>query len=286
MIDLRASTLDGVELSVRGFPANGEPQAVLLCGHAMMANARYLHRPENGFASAMAAMGVSTYVFDFRAHGQSVPPAPGRSSKHCFDDYVHLDLPAVCARVAAHAGVAETQLCYLGHSLGGVAALAAIGTGAMPTPRRLSLWAVSLWLEGPGGRWKRRALMASYQLAAQLLGKAPIRRLGLGTDDESLGYVKQLNRWAQTGAWTSEQGHDYEADLASIDVPTLGVLGAGDTLCAPADANRFLEVLPGALPLRLVGRAQGDALDPDHFTLFTDARMQPVWRELVDFLIE
>jgi hypothetical protein len=33
-----------------------------------------------------------------------------------------------------------------------------------------------------------------------------------------------------------------------------------------------------------VGRAAGDAIDPDHFQLFTDARLAPRWSQLASFL--
>ncbi len=284
MIELRARTADEVSLSVRAFPAPG-PRAIMVCGHAMMANGRYMHKPAVSFAEYMAGEGVSTYVFDFRAHGQSVPPAPERSSTHSFDTYVQQDLPAVMAEVAEHAGVERGELGYLGHSLGGNVALAAIASGTITAPRRLSLWAASLWLEGPSGSRKRRLLMRSYQAMAHVFGSAPIRRLGLGSDDESYSYVRQMNAWCQSGRWSSLAGVDYEQGLASIEVPTLGVVGAGDRLCSPAGANRFLCQLPRSRPLRVVGTEFGDAFDPDHFTLFTDARMQPVWRELAAFMV-
>jgi hypothetical protein len=46
----------------------------------------------------------------------------------------------------------------------------------------------------------------------------------------------------------------------------------------------LLSRLSGALPLRHVARARGDALDPDHFTLLTDDRLAPVWDQLATFL--
>lgn len=281
--ELCPRTEDGVQLSVRVFPASS-PKAVLLCGHAMMANGRYFHRAGHSFAANLAEQGVSTYVFDFRGHGQSVPPSPRARPGFCFDDYVRYDLPAVWEAVSAHAGVASDELCYLGHSLGGLAGLAAIGTGTVVAPRRLSLWAVSLWLEGKGGSLSRRAIMGLYRVVAEALGYAPIRRLRLGSDDESLGYVQQLSDWALHGAWTSRSGTDYEASLESIEVPTLVVVGEGDRLCGPADVERFRRQLSGALPLRVVGQRHGDAIDPNHFSLFTDTRMRPAWRELAQFL--
>ena len=62
------------------------------------------------------------------------------------------------------------------------------------------------------------------------------------------------------------------------------VVGAGDRLCRPADASVLLRRLPGEAPLRVVSRAAGDALDPDHFTLFTRPELAPVWDDIAEHL--
>lgn len=281
MDTLRVLTDDGVSLSVRRFRAETPRRAALLCGHAMMARGSYLH---GNFAAHLAREGIDCYVFDWRGHGESVPPSPRQRPGWAFEHYVHCDLPAVWDAVAEDAGIAPGELCYLGHSLGGVVALAALGAGTIPRPRRLSLWAVSLWLEGRQGRAHRKILFDVADRLAGWIGHAPVRRLGLGSDDEPAGYVAQLADWCRTGRWRGLDGFDFEAALENIDVDTWAVVGAGDRLCGPADASRFLERLPAGRPLRIVGRERGDALDPDHFTLFTRAQMTPVWNELIEFL--
>lgn len=280
---LRATTADGVTLVVRRFAAIGSRRAVCLCTHAMMANGSYFHAgDDDGFAGYLARGGVDTYVLDFRGHGESKPPHPERD-RWCFDDYVQLDLPAAIATVCAAAGIGPEQLVFLGHSLGGNAGLAAFGTGAAPMPAKLSLWATSLWLPGPRGRTSRRLFMEIYRQSARLLGYAPIRRLRLGSDNEPRDYVDQLTGWARTGAWTSRTGVDYLAHLANIDVPVWAVTGDGDRLCRPTDAMVMVSRLRGARPLRRVGTAAGDALDADHFKLFTRAALAPLWDEMIAF---
>src|SRR5205085_10462350 len=109
------------------------------------------------------------------------------------------------------------------------------------------------------------------------LGRAPIRALRLGTADEPPTYVKQLTGWSRDGRWTSRFGVDYGAALSAIAVPVLPLAGAGDWMCTPADAQAFAARIPSAAPVRVVGRAHGDAIDPDHFQLFTRTELRPLW---------
>ena len=276
---LTALTGDGVRLVLRRHRPVGPTRAVCLAGHAMMANGSYMERA--GFADHLAGRGVDLFVLDFRGHGESVPPS-ARSGSWCFDDYVEHDLPAALRAVGDATGAAAGEIGYLGHSLGGLVGLAAFGvaTTAAP-PRRLALWATSVWL---GGSWRRRGLMAAFALAARPLGYAPVRWLRIGSDDEPREYVADLARWVRSGRWTSRRDVDYRAGLAAIPCPVWAVAGDGDNLCRPRDAEVLRAALPGAAPLRRVGRAHGDALDPDHFALFTAPGLRPLWDELAGFL--
>jgi pimeloyl-ACP methyl ester carboxylesterase len=81
--------------------------------------------------------------------------------------------------------------------------------------------------------------------------------------------VEQLTGWARTGRWTSLRGIDYAAALDHISIPTHAFSGANDWMCRPKDAEAIARRIRTCTPLRIVGRAYGDALDPDHFELFT-----------------
>lgn len=278
-----ATTDDGVTLALGRFEPTGRRRAVCLCTHAMMANSRYFRTRRGGFAQFLAANGVEVYLLDWRGHGASVPPSPRRDSWG-FEAYVRLDLPAAMRAAARTAGIDSAELCYLGHSLGGLVALASFGSGVFPPPQKLSLWATSVWLPGPRGSLTRRLIMRAYALASRPLGYAPIRRLRLGSDDEPRQYVDELVGWALSGAWTDRDGTDYLANSANITVPVMTVAGDGDRLSSPRDAQLLRERLTNARQLRRVGKLHGDAIDPDHFSLFTDARLEPLWLELVDFL--
>jgi predicted alpha/beta hydrolase len=280
MDSLRVSTDDGVSLSLRRFPSECPRRAVVVCGHAMMARGSYF---ETHFAPHLAREGLDCYVFDWRGHGKSVPPSPRDRPGWAFEHYVHRDLPALWDAVAEDAGTPAEEIAYVGHSLGGIVMLAALGAGSIPQPRKMSLWAVSLWLEGRSGSALRKLLSAAGRGVSELFGYAPIRRLSLGSDDEPMPYVRQFDQWCRSGHWCSLDGFNYESALETIETETMGFVGLGDRLCGPRDAGRFLDRLPRARPMREVGRARGDALDPDHFTLFTREEMRPVWNELIEF---
>ncbi len=279
---LTAITADGVRLAIGHAPARGPRRGAVLCTHAMMAHGRYFgvaRRPS--FAAYLADRGVEVFALDWRGHGHSRPPDP-RRAQWSFDDYVELDLPAALGAVAQH-GVAPAELTIVGHSLGGLVALAALGTGTVRGLGRLALAATSVWLPGATGPRRRRALMAAYDLASRPLGFAPIRALRLGTDDEPRAYVAQLTGWARTGRWTSRTGVDYLAALENVVTPTWAFVGAGDRLCRPEDAEVLRARVRMARSLRVVGEAYGDPADPDHFALFTDGRQTRLWDDLIAY---
>jgi alpha-beta hydrolase superfamily lysophospholipase len=281
--ELAARTSDGVTLRidrVRAAPgASGARRGVVVCLHAMMTDGRYFGaRRERSFVAAFVAAGFDVLVADFRGHGRSVPPRAG-ADDWSFDDLVERDLPAIVEVAAAASECAREELVLVGHSLGGLVATAAIGTEQIAPPRCVVLPATAVWLQGAIGR---RALMAAYRGVTALFGKAPIRAIRAGTADEAATYVRQLTGWNSSGRWTSLRGVDYLAALATIATPVLPLVGAGDWMCTPEDAAGFARRIPTAAAVRVVGRRHGDALDPDHFQLFTRPELRPLWVDLID----
>lgn len=278
MDELTAFTADGVTLRIDRVRAAGERRGAVLCLHAMMTDGRYFGaRKPDSFAAALAAAGLDVLVADFRGHGRSCPPRAGEGD-WSFDDLVELDLPALVAAAATASACAPEQLVILGHSLGGLVATAAVGCGRIAAPRLLILPATSVWL-GPRSL-RRRAVMSVYRHVTSLLGRAPIRALRAGTADEAATYVRQLTGWSRSARWTSLRDADYTRAAETITAPILPFSGAGDWMCTPADARAFAGHLACAAELRVVGRAHGDAIDPDHFQLFTRRELAPLWQDL------
>ena len=276
--ELGTRTADGVMLRVDRVPAHGERRGAVVCLHAMMTDGRYFGaRRDGSFAAALAKGGLDAYVADFRGHGHSVPPHAGHDD-WTFDDLVERDLPAIINLVAEAASLPPGEIAILGHSLGGLVASAAIGTGKIPSPRVLGLAATSVWLGETAGR---RAIMAAYRGLTALFGRAPIKAFRAGNADESAGYVAQLTGWSAQGRWTSLAGVDYMVSLETITAPTFAFSGAGDWMCRPFDADAIARRIRTCEPLRVVGRKHGDRLDPDHFQLFTRPELTKLREEVI-----
>lgn len=278
--ELSATTSDGVRLAIDRVPAVGSSRGAIVCLHAMMTDGRYFGARRDGFAAMLARQGYDAFVADFRGHGHSVPPRAG-ADDWSFDDLVDKDLPAIAKACARVAKVDTSELILVGHSLGGLVATAALGTGKIMQARALLLPSTAVWLTGPDGSVRRRAVMAAYRGITALFGRAPIRAVGAGTADESKTYVDQLTSWAKTAEWKSLSGVDYLAALGKIETPVIPLVGAKDWMCTVEDARGFASRIPTARPVRIVGTKHGDAIDPDHFQLFTRPELRPVWMGLL-----
>ena len=252
-----------------------------------------------GILTELLAAGVAVLWFDQRGHGQS-GPTPTQGGRWDYDDlvadagavaeYLRERLPG-CKRVA------------IGHSLFGHVALAyqaraAAREAARPDPERaaalydgLVLLAGNVWLRRLEPSWLRflakRASFAALLLLSWPLGYLPVRRLGIGTADESGLYLAQMGGWVRSGDWTDRAGSSYLAALASVRAPILSIAGAGDRLMAVPDCQLALvRRSSGPVTHWLVGKKQGDAVDAEHMQLVLDARLRPRWRALARWVSE
>ncbi len=283
-------TEDGVSLAVRAYrPGEGTPRGAVVVVHAMLTSGLYFDRPRGGgFASTLAAAGLETFVVDLRGHGGSLPPA-ACSHRWNFDSYVRYDLPAVLAAVERWTGAGPGATGYVGHSLGGLCGLALGASQPERCPGRMILAQSALWDIRPFRRdaFRRWLIYESYRLVATVVGHAPARRLGLGSDDEPVDFVRQLTGWARQGCFDSADGRiDYAAGIAQVPARVLVVSAAGDRYATAADVTRLVEPMPAERRSHLhVGRKTGFDFDPDHFGLFVDRRARPVWETMAAFLL-
>jgi predicted alpha/beta hydrolase len=157
---------------------------------------------------------------------------------------VREDWPAAVAWVRAEAR--GLPVLGIGHSLGGLVALAAQGTG------RCHLDAIGVLASG---LWSHRGTGLVYGNLRRLAGQAtlpvvrwahrlPARRLGLGVD-ESVTFWRQVVGWGRRGDWTGMDGTDYLAALADLDIPVRGWRGARDPFVRLADHQRLLHAAGG-----------------------------------------
>lgn len=265
-----------------GQPA--EPRAgVAVLAHAAMARRTEFDRPRGaGLARFLAARGWQTIAFDFRGHGES-RPVRGRARPVRYDDFVEGDVAAVCDFARWQAG--DLPVVVVGHSMGGAVALASIATGAASADAVVGI-ASNVWLpelEPSAHLWRaKRALLAASLAVARRAGRAPVRTLRLGSDDESLEVVEDFERFARTGRWTSaERGVDYLAALERVALPVLIVASAGDWFeCRPESAERFAARCGRKHDFLRVEGGDGGARAPSHMGLVTGGRARGVWERL------
>lgn len=250
-----------------------------------------------GILTELLAAGAAVLWFDQRGHGQS-GPTPGQGGRWDYDDLV-ADAGAVAGYLRARLPAAKRVA--VGHSLFAHVALAY----QAQAEQRLQVPALYRPADGPepalydglvviaGNVWLRQlepdllrfvGKRLSYEtllLLTRPLGYLPVRRLGIGTADEAGAYLEQMGKWLRRGDWTDQAGRSYLAALAHVRVPILSIAGAGDRLMSvPGCQLALIRRTAGPVTHWLVGRAQGDALDPGHMELVLDARLRPRWRAL------
>lgn len=287
---LRAS--DGWQLSVIEVEPHTALRGTVIAGHAMMVDRRTLLRSERpSLVTTLAAAGLRVLVPDLRGHGRSGPHAR-EGGDWSFDAMVDDMGRFVELSRKLDSGA---PLAFVGHSLAALVGLAWLGqrpTEAIIAQACLGSDVWNLQQERQRlRRWTKGALLAATTALAERYQRLPVRSFGVGSNDESLTYWRQLVSWARSGHWHSADGQiDYGAGLRRITCPTLHIVSAGDRLYGhAASALRFSAPLCQR-EVWHIGHASAPAtlqtLSPGHMEMVTDPHSAPLWRALTDWLCE
>ena len=256
--DLRIAA-PGWSLGAKLWWPAGEPRALFVLHHAMMAHAGAMAP----LAAALRARGFAAATVDARGHGHSPPLPP--AGDWTFDALVSGDHPASARALRAIAP--GLPLIAVGHSLGGQAALAAEATEG-PLYDAILILGSGLWgQEGGLLHLQRRGLYELGLALAWPLGRLPTGWFGRWRD-ESYGYWRQTTGWVRSGRWLRADGLDYGAAVAELKLPIHAFLGEHDPLVRPADqralvraAGARFHAVPGAdhnrLPRQVVSVLDG-----------------------------
>lgn len=271
-------------------PRGRRTLGTVIFAHPMFANKSVFARPRGrGVARLFLEAGWRTLAFDFRGHGDCTTregPKTPEERPWTYDDLVRKDLPTVVG--AARDRWPRSRLVVVGHSLGGHVALAAQGTRAIHVDA-LVVAGANVWmrhLETSRRLWLAKlGTIAGMAAVARRHRYFPARALRLGSDDEASPYIQDIARFALRGRWTSTDGlTDYEAGLASIDVPVLSITSTGDRLyCRPDSARRMLAKVPRCSH-HVLERGDDGGAPPGHMSMLTDARHEGAWRDAVRWL--
>ena len=256
--------------------------------HAAFARRQEFEGERDGDPSLTAWLlteGWRTLAFDFRGHGESGTSA-ARGGEWTYDQLVSGDLPAVVSSARARW---DGPLAVVGHALGGHAALAAVGTGAIDCDA-ICAGGANVWMpqvEAWRARWRaKRAAAEVMATVVRARGYFPARALRLGTDDECGTFARWMVRVVRSGRWTSEdESVDYERALGAVRVPVLGVTSTGDRLrCAPDCAERMLTRCGGPMEFRRIAGDDDGTRAPEPSALLAGARSKSVFVAVADFM--
>ncbi len=237
-----------------------------------------------GLADFFRAAGYRVLTFDFRGHGKSGTSARA-GGDWGYDDLVRHDLPAVVESLRARR--ARGPLLVVGHSLGGHVALAAQGTGRIHADRIVTI-GTTLWRSAYEPRLTmrlvKRVILRGFTETAERRGFFPARRLRLGSDDEALGYVRDIRRMTRTGWRSADGADDYDAGLRSIDVPVHAIASTGDRLNASPPAVEAFHRPIAQARFDVVDRSADGRPAPDHAELVTTMKARAAFERVVESL--
>ncbi len=280
-LDVRTS--DGWSLRADVHDPAGSALGVVVLAHAAMARRSSFDRPRGaGLAQFFVDRAWRVVAFDFRGHGDS-GTSGGQKASWSYDELVDFDVPAVFsyAQSGAEPGL---PVVAVGHSMGGHVLLAAQGTGRTGFDAVVCAGA-NVWLrelESSGARWLvKRASLAALLAASRAVGRFPARALGAGSDDESLAFVEDFERFSRSG-WRSRDGReDYAAALAKVRSRTLQIVSEGDhLLCVPECGERFVARCGGGHTVERIAQSDDGGPAPTHMGIVTSGRVESVWRRV------
>ena len=313
---LEVKTQDGWVLSAHVLPSPQRrfDEPVLLC-HGLANNHRFFDLiPEASLARALSQAGFDCYLVNLRgADGRARRPR-GRPRDASVDDHVAFDVPALISAALAHSGAKRAF--WVGHSLGGLVALAAAQTGDLPlaglvavgsplafrhgattrvllglaTPLALFGWLRTDWLTllvAPLAGWFRFAPADGMVNHANVHPRVQRRAMASVFAPMWRSVLSQLADWEHHGTFRSRAHVDWRAGLTRLEAPTLLIAGTGDLL---ADAQTMGEALPafGAADkaLLIFGRAHGHSQDYGHGDLLIGvSAAREVYPPLVQWLV-
>jgi len=280
---------DGWRLSVIDLECD-EPWALAIVGHAMMVDRRTVYRADRtSLAGTLRDAGMRVLVPDQRGHGASRSDASGPGASWTYDELVsdvgvYLEL--------ARALAPSLPVVLVGNSLFGHVALSYLGMHPDTPVTAVVGFAVNIWnrrwTASRARWWTKRALLAASVPVVTGLGYLPVRRLGLGSEDEPRDYWRSMWRWVPGNRWDGDDGTDYAALLPRVRARVLVVVSDGDRLLShPDDALLFTRALPSREVVRLCPQCAVEtlrSLAPGHVEMVASPRCAPLWQYVAHWI--
>jgi pimeloyl-ACP methyl ester carboxylesterase len=265
-----ARTADGWDLALRRYAGGDSHLPVILCpGYGC--SALFLDYDErHSLARYLARSGFDAWTLDLRGRGASRPVDGGRGRwRWTFDDFVRYDLPSAIDAVRRATG--RRRIAWVGHSMGGSAMYAFLGTSPLGREAVAALVTIASPVVYPAvpreliRRFGRALVGLPFPLPAvpqrvvvgalwNALGFTRFIRIGMNPLNVDRRLARSVLRaalhdvpWAklrQLAMWSSEQvfcsedrSVDYRAELGRIETPLLAAAGADDRLAPPSSVR-------------------------------------------------
>jgi len=218
-----------------------------------------------------------------RGHGRS--GERGKAEAWRFEDWIRKDAPALVNGVLEATG--SERLVWIGHSAGGVIAVAWAGLGPAEAARVAGIVMAGAPAPTRPGRWHVPLAALGYGVT-RVFGRFPARLLRVGPEDEHAGIMRQWMWWNVRGRWLGEDGTDYLSGARRIAAPVLAIAGTGDVIASPASCRRLLDALGGDDRTLLVcGRRTGYAENfTHHRTIVSPHAQAEIWPRIAHWMEE
>ena len=272
-----AKAVDGVDLAVTRFPAEGKPWATMLDGAAMGVRQDF-YAP---IARFFAANGVHVLTFDYRGVGAS---RSGPLSRVDVDvhGWAFKDFNAMLSE--ARKPAPDLPLALLGHSLGGQ--ILGIAPDNAAVKAVIGVTAGSGYYELQE-RMKHRVRFfwhVAVPVLTPVFGYFPGRALRM-VGDLPKGVAYQWRRWCMHPDYLLSEGPASLAAYRRMDAPMLSYSFTDDEMMS-ADAVDSLNAFytSSAITRRHVAPRDVGASRLGHFGYFSENRRDTLWKESLAWL--
>lgn len=316
-----AATADGWEVALRRYHGGDRWLPIILCPGYGCSSLFLDYDDRFSLARYLARRHFDAWVLDLRGRGESrpIPSAAARRWSWTFDDFVRHDLPAAIEAVRAH--TRREKVAWIGHSMGGSALYAFVGTTPIGRETIAAAVTIASPVLFPRTAWRLAQRVGPMLLNLPFLqtvpqrvlvgmlwetiGRTGIIRLGMNPlnidrrlagralrrslHNVSAAKLRQLATWSTRQVFCSADSTvDYRAELRHFAAPILVAAGADDHLASPESVHLAIEEISSADKTWVeFGEASGHSADYGHVDLILGRRApEEVFPRVGDWLAE